>query len=119
MTTKLDQLRRDALDLSAKSYEAAFGEHGVILAAEAGATGSVNSAAEHLSARDRALLGVGCLAGAAGAMSRIAFPFDESPEETLTRVDFALELARANLIRDRNGDRLLFDELPDLSENED
>lgn len=107
MATLADR-RSQTPDLYDSAYEVAFGESmSCELAAHAGAAGSVADT-DQLTERDKRMLSIGTLAGAAAAVARSHYPF-EAGAETLKRADLAMEHARAIGAKDRAG-RLLFDD---------
>ncbi len=105
--SSVGERKAGAPDLFQSAYEVAFGSIEGILAAHAGAAGSVVDT-DQLSDRDKRMLAIGTLTGAAAAIARARFPFEGSTE-TLERADAALEHAREVEAR---GDeqRRLFDE---------
>lgn len=95
-------------DLFQAAHEVACGSMDAELAAQAGAAGSVADTDE-LSARDKRMLAIGTLTGAAAAIARARFPF-ESSTETLERADAAVEYACEVEAKDRDGRPLFVDE---------
>lgn len=101
----LAEKRAGAPDLFQSAHEVAAGESiDAELAAHAAAAGGVMEA-DQLSARDKRMLAIGALTGAAAAIARFRFPFD-SGTDTLERTDAALDHARSVGAVDREGRRL-------------
>jgi len=100
------QKREGTPDLYQSAREVAFGHDGVQLAAEAGAAGCASDT-DQLSERDKRMLAIGTLAGAAGAIARSRYPY-EDPQHSLERADLACDHARAVNARGRD-DQPLFE----------
>lgn len=105
----LEEKREATPDLYQSAREVAFGHVGAEMAAHTGAAGSVVAIDDKLTDRDKRMLSIGTLAGAAAAIARTRFPY-EHEQDTLERADGVLELARSVDARDRHHQPLFVDE---------
>jgi hypothetical protein len=105
----LEQKKEGAPDLYRSAHEVAFGAIAAEIAAQAEAAGRVADIHDKLSERDRRMLSIGTLAGAAAAIARSRFPF-ETEDEALERVDLAVEYARSVEAKDGVGNLLFVNE---------
>ncbi len=115
LTPNEERLREEARPILRNAREVAFGENGVVMAAQTGVAGSVK-AESGLSERDNALIAAGCLAGAAGA---IAYPQNprEARDGIVPLIDSVMDLAREEGMKGRRG-LPIFDLLPVSTEGE-
>lgn len=102
-----EQKREQTPDLYQSAREVAFGHDGVQMAAEAAAAGGAENIGD-LSDRDRQMLAVGTLAGAAGAIARTRYPY-EDPQHSLERADLVCDHAREVSAKDRERRPILDD----------
>ncbi len=102
------QEREQAGDLYRSASAVSFSEDGVVAAAEAGAAGDVGEIDVRLSDRDKRMLAIGTLIGAAGAIARVRYPY-EGMSAMLERADAVAEHARRVNARDRKGEPLFKD----------
>ncbi len=109
LTQSEERFREEARLILRNAWEVAFGENGIVMAAQTGVAGSVEAECE-LSERDKALISAGCLAGAAGAIAYPQNPWEER-EGIVSLIDSVMDLAREDGMKDRDG-LPIFDLLP-------
>jgi len=93
------QKREQTPDLYQSAVEVAFGHDGAQMAAEAAAAGSVADA-DDLTDRDKQMLAVGTMIGAAAAIARSRYPYEHTGN-TLERADLVGEHGRRVCALDR------------------
>ena len=105
----VDTKREQASELYADAWRVAFGHDGAVVTAQDSASGQLgaydDADVEELTDRDKRMLAIGTLAGAAAAVSRATYPFEDG-QESLERADLLLEYAASVGCRDRESQPL-------------
>lgn len=91
--SSVPQKREQTPDLYQSAVEVAFGHAGAQMAAEAGAAGGVCEIEDELTERDKRMLAIGTLTGAAAAIARSRYPF-EGMDHMLERADLVTARGR-------------------------
>jgi|GEM_PF-6611680 len=94
------QKREQTVDLYQCAIAIAFGHDGAQMASETGAAGSVEAIDDELTERDKRMLAIGTLGGAAAAIARARYPFEDTGY-TLERADLVMDHARERSTLDR------------------